>query len=662
MPEKRPVVPEDLLRIRLPGDVQIVPGGDLIIYVEKWNDPDENKSRARIRAIRPAVGDAFDLTGGDGDTSPRVSPDGTRLAFLRKGAEDPQIWILPLRGGEAWQLTNIRGGVDAPAWSPTGDRLAFTASLDEKGIVAEDAEKEQDPFRLNTADVKVITELAHKLDGEGYFGPRRPCLCVVEAEAHAQPRQLTQPPYRVSDPSFTPDGDAIIFASRRDEDYDRYLEEHRLYRIPVAGGDAVALTEPGAGEPAPSQYGIAYVSYDPQADGYDNAQLYLLPPQGGEARAVAPDFDRTIGNSTVCDLPATSSGGITWAADGKSLLAIASIDGTAQLCRFDLRSGEVERLTEGRQVVYGYAVAGGRIALAVATPTDPGNIYLLEGGSLLQLTHVNRDFFAEVQTAEPEFFAADSGEGHTVDTWAIRPQGAADGHKVPTILMIHGGPMSMYAHTYFFEFQLMAASGMGVVYTNPRGSQGYGRAFCEAIRYEWGNKDLEDIYTGLDAAIARFDWIDPERLGVGGGSYGGYMTNWIVGHTDRFKAAVSGRSVVDWRAMVGTGDGGWDWTRRAGGVPPWVDDTWYRQQSPITYVENIRTPLLIENQEGDLRCPLEQGMMLYSAVKWLGRAPVRFVRYPDEFHGMNRTGKPWNRIHRLREMRDWYLRYLVPRG
>ncbi len=660
MAEKRPVVPEDLLRIRLPGDVQMTPGGNLIVFTEKWSDPEENKNRSRIRAVRPDGGEAFDLTAGDGDSLPRISPDGTRLAFLRKGLEDPQIWILPLGGGEAWRLTDIRGGVETFSWSPDGTQLAFTASLDDMGIVAEDAEKEKDLFLRHTAEVKVITELAHKLDGEGYFGRHRPCLCVTEAAPGARPLQLSTPPYRVADPRFTPDGADIVFASRLDEDYDRYLDEHRLYRIPSGGGTPEALTIPATESPAPSPHGTAFVKYDPGSDFYDNAQLWLLPQGGGAAREVAPGFDHTLGNSTVCDLPAPGTGDITWSTDGKSLLAIASIKGTAQLCRFDVASGEVTQLTHGRHVVYSYAACGGRIALAVSTPTDPGNVYVLEEGGMRRLTDVNRDLFAEVEMSEPIFLETPTDEGHAVDTWAIRPLHAAAGEKVPTILMIHGGPMSMYAHTYFFEFQLLAACGMGVVYTNPRGSQSYGRAFCEAIRYEWGNRDLEDIYAGLEAAIAKFEWIDPERLGVGGGSYGGYMTNWIIGHTDRFKAAVSGRSVVDWRAMVGTGDGGWDWTRRAGGVPPWVDDTWYRQQSPITYVENITTPLLIEHQEGDLRCPLEQGMMLYTAVKWHGKAPVRFVRYPDEFHGMNRTGKPWNRIHRLREMRDWYTRYLQP--
>lgn len=183
-----------------------------------------------------------------------------------------------------------------------------------------------------------------------------------------------------------------------------------------------------------------------------------------------------------------------------------------------------------------------------------------------------------------------------------------------------------------------------------------------AIQTEWGNKDYADIMAVLDQALASHRWIDPERVGVTGGSYGGFMTNWIVGHTDRFKAAVTGRSICDWRSMVGTGDFGPYWIKRFGDAAPWVDDSLYRQQSPITYVENVKTPILIEHQEGDLRCPVDQAMMWYSAIKFLGKAPVRLVTYPGEFHGMSRNGKPWNRIHRLTEITAWFAQYLAPRS
>jgi len=253
-------------------------------------------------------------------------------------------------------------------------------------------------------------------------------------------------------------------------------------------------------------------------------------------------------------------------------------------------------------------------------------------------------------------FKAQAPGGPEIDGWIMQPIGFAEGQRYPTILEIHGGPMAMYADAFFFEFQLLAAQGFGVVFSNPRGSQGYDEAHCMAIAKEWGNLDYKDLMAVLDTAIAENPWIDTERLGVTGGSYGGFMTNWIVGHTDRFKAAVTGRSICDWRMMVGTGDFGSYWIRKFDGVAPWVDDTHYKQQSPITYVGNVKTPILIEHQEGDLRCPIDQGMMWYTAIKYLNKAPVRFVTYPGEFHGMSRNGKPWNRIHRLGEIVSWVER------
>lgn len=663
MADKRLIVSEDILKLRLVGDVQISPDAGLVVFVEKWQDLKENKTRSRIRGVRAAL-KPFDLTSGEGDSSPRISPDGTQIAFLRKGKEDAQIFILPLSGGEAWKLTDITGGVGGITWSPDGSHIAFTANLDSKGIQAEGADKkpEDDYFAKYNEDVKVITELAHKLDGVGYFTERRPCLCVIEAKPEGVPTQMTEPPYMVHALRYTQDGSRIQFSSRREEDYDAKLWESQLYEIAADGGSITLIPsgDVSAYLPVPGPGGqTLFVGSRAAEMGYDNEALYAV--RNGQAIPFTPGYDRPLGNGSISDLPAPASLEIEWTSDGHGLYAISAQDGTVQLVRIGL-DGQVENLTEGRQVVYDFAQAedGTTLVLAISSPLNAGDLYRFDvkTRSMERLTEVNAAFFDEVELQEPEFLQATSPDGTKVDTWVIPPTRLPEGGKAPTVLMIHGGPMAMFAHSFFFEYHLMAAQGMGVVYTNPRGSSGYGYGFCSAIQHEWGNLDLQDMYAGLDTAIAGSPWIDADRLGVGGGSYGGYMTNWIIGHTDRFKAAVSGRSVVEWRSMFGSGDGGWEWVRRADGVPFWQDDSWYSQQSPITYVENIRTPLLIENQEGDLRCPIDQGMMLYTAVKWLGKAPVRFVRYPDEFHGMNRGGKPWHRVHRLREIIDWYREYL----
>jgi dipeptidyl aminopeptidase/acylaminoacyl peptidase len=303
----------------------------------------------------------------------------------------------------------------------------------------------------------------------------------------------------------------------------------------------------------------------------------------------------------------------------------------------------------------------------VSCPADPSRLYGVDltpdgvkRGNPVLLWAPNATWLREVELAAPEHFVARAIHGPPVDTFLLGPVGREAGRRYPGVLVIHGGPMLMYGWAFSLELQWLAANGYAVVYANPRGSQGYGLEFCRAVRTEWGKKDLADLYSALDGALARAPWLDPDRLGVAGGSYGGFMATWIVGHSDRFKAAVAMRPIVDWRSLVGTGDGGWRWLQRTGGKGFWEDDTWYRQQSPVSYVANIATPLLIEQQEEDLRCPPGQGEMLYTLLKYLGRTPVRLVRYPGESHSMFRDGRPWHRLHRLRQLVEWFDTYLKP--
>lgn len=660
----RRLQPEDLLSFQLAGDVQMAPAGDRVAYVVQSIDPEKNSYKSSIYMVRPGE-KPLRFTGGESDSSPRFSPDGTRLAFISRRSGQPQIWLMQVNGGEAQQLTRIQGGVVEFCWAPDGRHIALTALLKADGIQPEvKDEKEEDLFKKHTKKVKVITELFHKLDGEGYFGERRPCLCVVAVDGAEAPKQLTIPPYRVSHVTWSPDGSTLLFEGRLGPDYDRDGGEDHIYAIAAEGGEARQLTPEGltcmAPAVSPDGKQVAFVG-EPSAEiGYDLMGLYVVPLAGGPATRVDRNWNRSFADDTVTDLCPPGGGRLTWAPDGSVLYATSSVGGTTPLVRVEMATGRVTSLTHGDREVYTYSLDAQcrKAALGVATPLNPGDIYLLDltEGTEERLTAVNSTLLADLELSEPTRFTARAADGPAVDGWVMKPAGFEEGKRYPTVLFIHGGPMAQYGSAFFFEFQLMAAQGYGVVYSNPRGSQGYGPEFCKAIRCDWGNKDYADVMAALDQAIAENPWIDPERLGVTGGSYGGYMTNWIVSHTDRFKAAVTGRSVVDWRAMMGTGD--FIDFREAGGVPYWVDDTWYKQQSPITYVENVRTPILIEHQEGDLRCPLEQGLIWYSAIKYLGKAPVRLVLYPEEFHGMSRNGKPWNRIHRLKEISGWFNQYL----
>lgn len=665
---------EDLLALQLPGDVQMAPAGDRVAYVLSATNQEKNEYESCIY-LSDDEGEGVRFTGGSSDSAPRFSPDGNHLAFLSKRSGQSQIWVMSVHGGEARQLTRVQGGVTEYAWSPDGKRVAFVALLDREGIQPErskeqqeKAEAQESPLKRHTRRVKVISELIHKMDGVGYYRDARPCLCTIGLEEKAEPLQLTQPPYRVAEPVWTPDASQLLFISRIGPDYDREPWQRYLYSIPAAGGEARQLSPEAysAAWPSVSPDGarVAFLTFRPEDLGYGNPRLTLLSLESGELSFPAPAWDRPFGNVGLSDVLPPAGGRLTWSPDGSALYGLTSIDGTTQIARVDLSSGEVAEVTRGDRLIYSYQLDGRcrKLAMGIGDPLSPGDIYSLDilEGQEVRLTQVNEALLSQIELSRPERFCASAPGGPRVDGWVMKPAGFESGRKYPTVLEIHGGPMAMYASSFFFEFQMLASSGYGVIFSNPRGSQGYGEQFCMAIQQEWGNNDYADVMAVVERALADNPWVDGGRLGVTGGSYGGFMTNWIVSHTDRFKAAVTGRSICDWRTMVGTGDGGSSWIKRFNNVPPWLDDAMYKQQSPITYVENVTTPILIEHQEGDLRCPIDQGMMWYSAIKHLGRAPVRFVTYPDEFHGMSRNGKPWNRIHRLTEIRTWFDRYLNP--
>lgn len=670
---KRGLESRDLLKIRLIGDVDISPDGERVVAVVQEVNPEANGYRRslhlwqRERGLQP-------FTSGEQDAHPRFSPDGTWIGFISKRSGQPQLWRIPVMGGEAQQVTRIEGGISDFAISPDGRQVAVLASLDDQGVQPEKSEKEKeqeleaDLYRKYTKDVKVIERLYHKMDGEGFYGDRAPQVVVVNADG-SEPRQLTQLPHRYEGLAWSPDGTEIYTAVNREPDFDWHPDRQHIWAIPVDGGEPRRLSplEFGAAAPVPSPDGslIAFLANDAREMGYDNTKLYVVGRDGQGLRCLTADLDRTISNSTVTDMVGPGRGEPQWSPDGRFLYVLSSAFGFTEVLRIDVATGEAQTAAGAEKAVYAFRLDGQarRLAYTAATLEHPGELYLVEGSQEEQVSGVNDAFFQEVAVSRPIRFEAQAEGGPTVECWAIPPlpggRPLESGRKAPTVLQIHGGPMTQYSPAYFFEFQLLAAQGWGVVFTNPRGSLGYGEAFCKAIRDRWGEKDVADVLAGLDEAIRRFDWIDPDRLGITGGSYGGYMTNWIVGHTDRFKAAVTGRSVAEWRSMIGTCDFSWTEVPRAGGAYPWgEDDEWYRQQSPITYAQNITTPLLIEHQEGDLRCPINQGEALFTAVKAAGKAPVRFVRYPDEFHGMSRTGKPWHRIHRLDEIVRWFAMYL----
>ncbi len=702
MTTRRRLVAEDLLAIKLAGDCQISPDGSRVAYVLQEIDRKKNEYTSAIWLAREGA-DPVRFTGGPKDTQPRWSPDGRHLVFVSNRSGSNQLWLLSLEGGEARQLTRVKGGAQNPVWSPDGRTIAFTANLTEAGLQPEgEDEEEQDLYKKFTKDVKVITRLHYKMDGVGFYTDERRHVCVVDIDG-GEPRQLTFGDYNHLDVSWTPDGRGLLFAANRREDRDWYPGHVDLWYLPLDGdetvhrGDNESLSSacepvrltPGDGSltcsgpvASPDGNSIAFLASDPAESGYGLTGLYVLERNTGQLRRLAAELDRSFGNQASTDLVAPGGGRLYWSPDGRWIYGTVSDGGQVHLVRVGAATGAVVPVTGGDRVIHAFSLTPDcrRAALAFATPHSPGDIYLarldeptpapsvpaagtvLRGGGVseVRLTAHNDELLGELELTVPERFQVTAGEGEpTVDAWILPPVDREEGKKYPTVLEIHGGPMSMYGANFFFEFHWLAAQGYAVVYSNPRGSQGYGHDFCRTIRADWGNRDYADVMAAIEAAVARFPYVDGDRLGVAGGSYGGFMVNWIVSHTNRFRAAVTMRSVVNRWSAMGTSDLGYNRLRQFG-----VENWWevenlgpFLKQSPLVHASHINTPLLIEHQENDLRCPIDQAEQLYAALKYQ-RKPVKFVRYPGEFHGMSRTGKPWHRVHRLRMLAEWFAEYL----
>ncbi len=654
----RPMTAEDLLRLHLVGEPALSPDGTMVAVAVTTLDGEADAYRSAIWLV-PVAGptdpsEPVQLTAGaKRDTTPRWSPDGTRLAFLSdRDAEAAQLWLIPIRGGEARRLTDLDNAVSDPVWAPDGRRLAFVAKL-------------TPPDPNPGSDVKVITDARYKYDGEGFLDGKRRHLWVIDADRpEAAPERITDGDFEHLSPAWSPTGRELAFAANRNPEWQ--LERSRDIWAIVLGGDQPRRLTSGDGRfdlPAWSPDGrhlavIGHRKLDLEAP---NDEVWIVPAAGGEPRSITATFDRGVGDQAIADIGQCPSQRPTWSGDGRAVAFLAGDEGTTHVFTATVPDGKVMRLTDAtvprRVAAFDRSRDGATLVFAVSDPVTPFEIRVGSGGgdsSERPLTTFNADLLAEVAVSTPEPFWVDTVDGRRVHAWMMRPPGAVPDRAYPAILEIHGGPHAMYGASFFHEFQLLAARGYVVVYANPRGSTGYGEAFAQALRAAWGENDTPDLLAVLDQALAR-GGLDPQRLGVTGGSYGGFMTNWLLGHTDRFRTAVTQRSICDLTSLYGTDDIALVSLDTEFGGPPWRPETRdrYRELSPITYVERITAPLLILHSEEDYRCPIGQAEQLFVALKRLRREVV-LVRFPHESHGLSRSGKPQHRLERLRRLVDWF--------
>jgi dipeptidyl aminopeptidase/acylaminoacyl peptidase len=643
------MVPEDVYELTGVVDPRVSPDGGTIAYAVWKVDKDTNEVKGAIW-LAPIDGSSPPrqfTSGTTRDADPRWSPDGSQIAFTSKREGGvPQLYVMPVSGGEARKLTDCKEDVTQPAWSPDGQRIVFVARVRDPEYSEED-EKKRAPRR--------ITRLMFKLDNVGWTFDRRQHLFVVPADGSGEPVQITSGDFEDEQPGWSPDGAKIVFASARSDDWD-ITPSRDLQVMPSDGGDPVCITRTDGFCSAPSWSPdgsrIAYL-YEPGIfDEPRHTQVAVIPATGGERVVLTESLDRTCApNFTGLREP-------IW--EGNDSILFGTEDGgNVPLYRVAADgSAPPELVIDGDFMLTGYDAVAGQIVHSLHTPTSLSELFVGDR----QVTEVGGAFREARDLPAPERFAAISADGSEVEAWIMKPVGFEDGTKYPLLLNIHGGPFSQYGNKFFDEFQVYAGAGYAVVYSNPRGSSGYSEAWGRAIRGPasggpgWGTVDYEDCMAVVDEALKRFEFLDPDRLGVMGGSYGGFMTSWIVGHTDRFQVGISERAVNQFQSEAEESDFG-PWFKSEIGAYAWEAPEAYRQVSPSTYAKNIVTPLLIIHSENDLRCPVGQAEGLFSILRTLKRE-VEFVRFPVEGHELSRSGNPVHRVMRFEIILDWLGKYL----
>ena len=683
---RRPIAETDLFRFVWIADPQLSPDGRRIAFVRVSVNEKRDGYDTAIWVV-DAEGHAAPrpLTSGPQDLSPRWSPDGRRLVFTRAvekaGKLQPaQLWVLATDGGEGQALTDLPKGASSPVWSPDGRTLAFTSTTNARDLARASHRgpegKEGETGEERETDVHVITRAVYRSNGRGFLDPARPAhvWTVSPAEgaaARPSPRQVTTGEFEETSPAFSPDGARIFFVSTRVKEPYYAPPDSDLFSVPAGGGEVslAASIDGTIGEFALSRDGgQAVFEGVPRAQpvrSYDQPELYVADLGSRAApRLLTGAYDADVGGGLTGDQRAPRGAlpaGPVWSRDGRSVYLRTADHGRANLQRLDLVSARLDALTTGDQEVVAFTATpdGGRMALVVSTPTEIGDLYVLDpgAGAPRRLTRLNEPLFSELQIARPEEIVYPSFDGRPIQAWVLAPPDRDPARRYPLILDIHGGPHAAYGATFDHEFQWMAARGYLVLYPNPRGSTSYGEEFGNVIQHRYPGDDAKDLMAGVDVLVKR-GLVDEKRMGVTGGSGGGVLTNWLVTQTDRFAAAVSQRSIADWAGFWYTADFTLfepNWFK----APPWEDPAGYAARSPITFVTKIKTPLMLIEGDADLRTPpADGGEQLFRALKYLHR-PVVMVRFPEESHELSRSGKPWHRVERLRHIVGWFDKYLL---
>jgi dipeptidyl aminopeptidase/acylaminoacyl peptidase len=715
--QKRSITEKDLFDFVWIGDPQVSPDGSRVAFVRVTVNEKKEGYNTSIWSVPVAGGEEpHQLTKGDHDSAPRWSPDGKYLLFLRAAEkegkpEPPQLSILPMAGGDSFVFTDLPKGAGNPVWSPDSKTIAFTSETNaddlakqekkkrkeqelkkavgqsspsprptsEAGIVdsgpqtaaAKNAETETE----HESDIRVITRAVYREDNEGYIDPKHPrhiwiAAAPRNADEKVQPKQLTFGRFDEGNVVWSNDAARIYFTSLRVDEPYYELSRTELYSVPASGGAPTKLNsidmEMNNLSLSPNGKQIAFTASITQPiNSYTQPDLWIVDlTPNAKPRNLTAAFDFDIGNGVFGDNAAPRAGGANiplWTPDGRSLLEVCGKEGKTVLASFDVENGAETDLTHGNQAVLRFCAPADRskIVYTVSTPTRINDLFVMDrsGGEGRQLTHVNDALFTKLNLTEPEEIHYKTFDGKTIQAWVQKPPDFNPAKKYPLILNIHGGPHAAYGYIFEHEFQWMAAKGYVVLYPNPRGSTTYGQDFGNVIQYHYPGDDFKDLMAGVDDLIRR-GYIDDKKLGVTGGSGGGLLTNWVVGQTNRFAAAVSQRDIASWDAWWYSADLTLfqpTWFK----APPFDDEQEFKARSPLTYINNVKTPMMFILGEADYRTPPGAGgEEMFRALKFR-KIPTVMVRFPNESHELSRSGQPWHRIERLENIVGWFDHWLM---
>jgi dipeptidyl aminopeptidase/acylaminoacyl peptidase len=714
--QKRNITEKDLFDFVWTGDPQISPDGSRVAFVRVTVDEKKEGYSTSIWSVPVAGGEEpHQLTKGDHDSAPRWSPDGKYLLFLRTTEKDgkpepPQLSILSMAGGDSFSFTDLPKGASNPAWAPDGKTIAFTSDTNAEDLAKQEKKKRKeeelkkqvsqsspsprstsvagivDPSPQTAAkkaetesehesDIRVITRAVYREDNEGYADPKHPQhIWIVTAPRNAdekvQPKQLTSGRFDEGNIIWSNDAARIYFTSLRVDEPYYELSRTELYSVPASGGAPTKLNsvdmEMNNLSLSPDGKQIAFIAAVTQpVNSYTQPDLWIVDlTPNAKPRNLTATFDFDIGDGVFGDNAAPRAGGANiplWMPDGRSLLEVCGKEGKTVLASFDVESGAENDLTHGNQAVLRFRAPADRskIVYTVSTPTRINDLFEMDrnGGEPRQLTHVNDPLFSRLNLTEPEEIHYKTFDGKNIEAWLQKPPDFNPAKKYPLILDIHGGPHAAYGYIFEHEFQWMAAKGYVVLYPNPRGSTTYGQDFGNVIQYHYPGDDYKDLMAGVDDMIRR-GYIDSKKLGVTGGSGGGLLTNWVVGQTDRFAAAVSQRDIASWEAWWYSADLTLfqpTWFK----APPFDDEREFKARSPLTYVKNVKTPMMFILGEADYRTPPGAGgEEMFRALKYR-KIPAVMVRFPNESHELSRSGQPWHRVERLENIVGWFDHWLM---